>query len=173
LRHFARKLNIVTNMATLCVAILVGAIAIKQYVLPSATNLPSQIKTGQSVSFADVDWSKKPKHLILALSTSCHFCSESVPFYKRLVRQSAQHKDLDVMAIFPQSTEEGAAYLKRANVPISDTRQVAFSSIPISGTPTILLVDSKGKVEKRWFGKLLPQGESEVMEAVGCREFCN
>jgi hypothetical protein len=71
---------------------------------------------------------------------------------------------IHLIAIFPQSVDEGTAYLKKLDVPIADVRQVQFASLPIGGTPTILLVDSAGKVKKVWAGKLESESESELLK---------
>lgn len=70
------------------------------------------------------------------------------------------------MAMFPQSVAEGNEYLKKLAVPIGDIRQARFGSVPITGTPTILLVNANGTVEKAWFGKLISSDESEVISEI-------
>ncbi len=170
--NLSRKLDLATNITIFCVAILVGAIAVKQYLLKPGSTIPPQV-IGQKLALKDVDWSQKPKNLVLALSNTCHFCSESAPFYQRLIRQVQKRDDIHVMAVLPQSTDQGIAYLKRLDVPITDVRQVQFATVPISGTPTILLVQSSGEVEKAWVGKLVPEMESKVLKEVGCSQSCD
>jgi hypothetical protein len=38
--------------------------------------------------------------------------------------------------------------------------------LKVSGTPTLLLLDSKGRVERAWIGQLNPQGEKELIATV-------
>lgn len=171
--NVSRKLEVFTNLAVLFAAFIVGAVAIKQYVLMSENGSPHGIKVGAKVNLRDVDWSQRPKNLVLAISDGCHFCSESASFYQRLLRHTQNRNDMRVMAVLPQPVTQGTAYLRKLDVPIADVRQVAFNTIPIGGTPTILLVDSRGVVERTWLGKLTPEGESEVLKEAGCNQSCN
>lgn len=164
----SRKLEIATNVAVLFVAVLVGLLALKQFGGPRASQ--PQIKIGERIALKGVNWGHR--NLVLALSSACHFCSESAPFYKRLARQIQQQSDVQIMAILPQPVEAGRAYLDGLGISIDDIRQVRFSDVPIPGTPTLLLVNPKGEVEKAWIGKLTPDVESEVLKEFGCKESC-
>jgi hypothetical protein len=44
--------------------------------------------------------------------------------------------------------------------------QSRLDSIGVSGTPTLLLVDSNGKVQQAWVGKLDDQGQRQVQSYV-------
>ena len=167
-----RKLEAAANISVICAALLVGGIALKQFLLPKSGPNLSQIKVGQKVSLKNIDWSLKRKHVVLGLSSTCRFCADSAPFYQRLIREVNKHQDLGAIAILQEPTKNGAEYLGKLGVSIADVRQTEFASIPISATPTILLVTSNGVVEKVWVGKLSRKAESEVMEAVGCKQPC-
>lgn len=170
----SQKSEVAANVAIVVVAVLVGAVAVKQYLLaPSQASRPQQVKVGQSLAIQGVDWSQKPVHVVLALSNTCHYCTESAPLYRRITRYAAGQSNLHVMAILPQSVEEGAAYLRKLEVQVGEVRQAAFGSIPIAGTPTVMLVDNQGKVRNVWTGKLPPPGEAEVMKQIGCKESCS
>ena len=67
------------------------------------------------------------------------------------------------MAVFPQATEEGEAYLKRLAIHVDEVRQVPFESLNVSGTPTLLLVNGGGEVKDSWVGKLPSNQEAEVL----------
>ena len=45
-------------------------------------------------------------------------------------------------------------------------KQAALSSIGVVGTPTLLLVDARGKVSDVWRGKLQPNDEEGVIGAL-------
>src|SRR5262249_19619726 len=154
--NFGRKVEVVTNVGMLVVAIIIGAIAIKQYVLKPPT--PAFIKVGNKVPLQAVNW--KGKNLVLAVSDGWHFCSESAAFYKSLMRQIQTQADVQTMAILPQAVEAGRSYLDRLGIAVNDVRQVRLSDVPIGGTPTLLLVDNEGIVRKTWIGKLGAKAES-------------
>lgn len=53
-------------------------------------------------------------------------------------------------------------------IQIADVRQVKLGSIPVVGTPTLLLLDPYGKVLKKWNGKLIASEEETVWKSLGC-----
>ena len=112
-------------------------------------------------SLPGVDWAKNRRTLVLALSTQCHFCTESAPFFQRIQKERA--RDLKLLAVLPQSITEGHRYLEGEGVKVDDVRQAELSSIGVNGTPTLLLVDSKGAVSQVWQGKLQPEQEGGVL----------
>jgi hypothetical protein len=67
-----------------------------------------------------------------------------------------------LVAVFPQSVENSRTYLNKLGVSVSDVVQSSLSSIGVSGTPTLLMVDNSGSVSARWVGKL-SDGEAARM----------
>lgn len=106
--------------------------------------------------------------LLIAVRKGCHFCEESMPFYRRLVALRDQHQtDTQLVAVFPDSEGEAHGVLKDARL---DSIGLAFgvplSRINVTGTPTLLLVDKRGVVSRAWIGELTPDGEGEVIKAL-------
>lgn len=115
------------------------------------------------MSSLDIDWKQNKQTLILAISSSCHFCTESAPFYKKL----AQNKgDTRLVALLPQPVEEGREYLERLGVSVDEVRQSSLDQIGVHGTPSLLLVDASGVVKNFWVGRLPPDQESTVLDAL-------
>ncbi len=167
MREINKKIEIAANIAIIIVALLFGAVLVNRYFLPSATLKSSvaeteNIKVGTKLPLADVDWSKSEKNLVLILSTSCHFCSESAPFYQKLAQQKAKHSDVKLIAVFPQTVEEAQRYLSEHNLSVDEVRQSSLNTINVRGTPTLIAVNKSGAVVQSWVGKLPPEKESEV-----------
>jgi hypothetical protein len=72
-----------------------------------------------------------------------------------------------VIAILPDSVSQSRHYLTASGLSVSEIRQSNIGSLGITGTPTVLLVDSLGIVLRAWEGKLPPTKEQEVFEALG------
>lgn len=104
--------------------------------------------------------------LVMMLSTTCRFCTESAPFYKTLLRANAD-QNVYVVGIFPQNFDAAATYLKELELPVQDIRQGDLTALGITGTPTLLLVAPGGRIERAWRGRLSPEQEDEVFRAVG------
>ena len=165
--HLHKRIELVANIAIILVAILLVVVLTKRFVFTPrnqnqpTNNIPSNV--GARLSQVDIDWSKSNKNVLLLLSTSCHFCTESAPFYKRLVQERTQRGTFSLTAVLPQPVSEGQAYLKGLGVDINDIKQLSPAAIRIRGTPTILLVDGSGVVTEEWLGKLPSEKQDEVL----------
>jgi len=112
-----------------------------------------------------VDWTRSSRNLVLALSTACHFCSESADFYRSLV-PSATNAGVQVVAVLPQPIPDGRTYLEKLGVTVPEIFQSSLDSIGVSGTPTLLVLDQQGRIQKAWVGKLRPDQEQQVVAAL-------
>lgn len=68
--------------------------------------------------------------------------------------------------MMPDDKSAGAGFLQSGDVAVEGVFSQPLDSIKVSGTPTLLLLDSKGRVAKAWVGQLTPQGEKELIAAV-------
>jgi len=62
--------------------------------------------------------------------------------------------------------EEGRKYLERLGVSVDEVRQLSLDQIGVTGTPSLLLVDASGVVKNFWVGRLAPDLEATVMDAL-------
>jgi hypothetical protein len=120
--------------------------------------------TGAKLSLPGVDWSLNRNNLLIALSTSCHFCSESAPFYQRILREAGRQSGVAAIAAFPQDKKESADFLDKYGIRVDQVVQCSPETIGIRGTPTLVIVDNHGIVKKTWIGRLTVQQESEVVK---------
>jgi thiol-disulfide isomerase/thioredoxin len=165
---FQKKLELTANIAIILVAVILGYVLVKQFVFTPAPAAPGPMKqpqAGATVTLPDTDLSTSEKTLILAIKKGCHFCSESASFYQKLA-QLAPEKGVRIIAAFPHSVEEGQGYLKELNVPVTELKQADFNALSVGGTPTIILADKNGKVQKFWVGKLPADKEAEVINSL-------
>ncbi len=163
-----RKLEVLANVAVIITSVVVCTVLVKRYLLPStnqvsaaATAAPisdpasSSRKTsmapGTKISLPGIDWKQSTSTLVLALSTTCHYCSESASFYQQLVNQ--HNPQVRLLAVLPQPQSDSSVYLNDLGVEV-DSVQAQLASIGVSGTPTLILVDNDGAVKDSWVGKL-------------------
>src|SRR5437016_4057055 len=103
----ARHLEVASNAAILVVAVLIVTVIYREHRLTAQQpGPPKAIKVGEAVPLKNVDWAGNSRTLVFGLSTRCHFCSESAPFYKSLVSKVANKKDLHLVAVLPQPENE-------------------------------------------------------------------
>ena len=175
-----RKVEVLANVAAIITALLLCSIVVKKYLLPkdtgnsikaaqskpSATNTSKNrsVQIGTKISVPGIDWSKSDLTVLLALSTTCHFCTESAPFYQRI--QQEKPSSFQLVAVLPQSIEDSRQYLNRLGVSVSEIVQTPLSSIGVSGTPTMMLIDNNGIIKAAWTGKVRDDQVAEVMTAL-------
>lgn len=163
------RMEFVANLATAVAAVVVSVAVVKVYLLPasSARSGPlaarPAIVEGTSLKgrMAGVDWGRNGQTLVLAISTHCHFCTESTPFFRQIAKE--KKKDIKLLAVLPESASEGEQYLSREGVHVDRVSQVSLASAGIAGTPTMFLVDSGGVVTHFWAGKLDPPVQEQVL----------
>ncbi len=163
-----KKTELIANIAIIVVALVLGAVLVKRYLLPAneaapVARLDPRIPAGTKASLSGVDWARNGQTLLLVLSTDCRFCTESAPFYQRLTRETTGRSDVHLIAVFPQEIEEGKKYLDNLGVSIVEIKQASPSSTGAGGTPTLILVDAQGVVKNSWVGKLSSPEETEVL----------
>ncbi len=167
MNNLYKRVELVANIAIIVVAITLTVVLVKRFVLSdrNQNEVTNQIQSnvGTKVSVPDVDWSKSDKNLLLMLSETCRYCTESAPFYKRLVEERTQRDSFHLTAVFPQPVSDGRRYLNGLGIKIDDVKQLPPEAIRIRGTPTLLLVNSAGVVTEEWLGKLPPEKENEVL----------
>lgn len=164
-----KRVELLANVAIIVVALLLSAVLVKNYLPAGSARADGGaaanglVNAGAKLSLQGVDWSRSDQTLVLALSNSCHFCSESGPFYQRLAQSGGATR---FIAVLPQPVEDGQKYLDKLHVPVSEVRQSPLSALGVEGTPTLLLVDKSGTVKNVWVGRLQTEQEAAVLEAV-------
>lgn len=176
-----RKLEILANIAVVITSVVLCSVLVNKYfftsarqeapvevvqskgLASSASRRPS-IQAGTKISLPGIDWSKSTRTVVLALSTTCHFCSESAPFYQKLQQQKPNNVRL--VAVFSQPVENSRNYLNQLGVSVNDVVQSSLASLGVSGTPTLLLIDSEGSVTDSWVGRLSDSEAARVIEQI-------
>jgi thioredoxin-related protein len=159
-----KKIELFANVAIILVAVLIVVLVVKKYISPVPQEAITGIPVGNKISMLDVNWAKNGRTLLLVLQKDCHFCTESAPFYQRLVHKTAEQSNVQLIATLPNTVDESKHYLSYLGVSINEVRQAPLSSIGVEGTPTLILVDGAGKVEASWVGRLPPNKEAEVLD---------
>ena len=164
-----KKAELVTNIAIIAVALLLGGVVVKRFLLSPQPPAPVKpIAAGTRIALPDMEWAKSRQTLLVVLAQGCRFCSESVPFYQRLAKEVIGRSDVQLVAVLPQSPTEGRKYLDDLDVSIKEVRQAELPSIQVAGTPTLILVDNQGIVTRAWVGKLPAEEEADVLRSLQC-----
>jgi len=160
---FAKKLEYAANIAIIVLAIVIAGMFLRQS--RGSRQELHRVAVGSHFNLQNVDWRQSPRHLVFALSTTCHFCTESAPFYRRLVEE-CKRRNIPTVAVMPQSAAEAKNYLQNESVTMDRIVQSPLSDLEISGTPTLVLVDCNVTVKDAWFGKLPPSKENDLLTRI-------
>ena len=163
---FSRTIELTTNIAIITVAVLLSVVLVKNYLLsgPKAPEALPTVPTGTKLSLQDVNWAANKRTLLMVLSDTCRYCTESADFYKKLAQERAKHDDVRMVAVLPQDVEAGKTYLNKLGVTVDEVRQSPLEAVGARATPTLIFVDDKGVVTGSWVGKLPAENEAQVLK---------
>lgn len=162
------KIEKAVNIAIIVVALVVTLQAIRTWVIAAAPSLSAPVSPSSGIKAGDKspgnhvyrrDTKKDLSYIALAISPECHFCEESIPFYRRLKTTGAP-----VQALMPDRNA-GIQHLAEAGLETFFVTPVNMRNAHIGGTPTIMAVNREGIVTAVWRGKLTSAQEVEVLEA--------
>lgn len=161
----SQKIEVIANIFIILAALAIGGVLVQRYFFVAEPKYPAQVepKIGSQMNVADVDWAQQPKTLVLVLQAGCRFCTESAPFYKRVI-ESVKGKNIKLLAVLPTEVEKSAEYLKELGLKNIEVKRSSLGSVQVGGTPTLILTNNKGEITAFWVGKLTPEKEAEVLE---------
>jgi len=147
---FDRVLNVL-----LLVAVVYGIAAMRP-----TTPKPATYQPGETVSaITGVSYAAANRTGVLFVRSTCQFCTESMPFYQELVKGGAT-----LVAISGEPKKNLDAYLDSHGLSIASATVERTSWPKLSGTPTLVVVDSAGKVVGSWVGLLSATDQRRVRE---------
>lgn len=155
------------NILIIIVAGLLGFAIVQKtfFNTPATINQPARVQPaiGSKINLPNLELASEKQTLILALQKGCRFCSESMPFYKRIA-ETVQDGNTRLIAVLPGSAEESSRYLGEFGLNNIVVEQATLDSLQVSGTPTLILINNKGEITDYWVGKLPPDKEIEVLD---------
>jgi peroxiredoxin len=164
------SVEVVTNLAVLLVAVVVLATFAKSYFAGGRSpRLEAGLRKGEAFSpVRGLDYGGSPLTLLIVMNTNCHYCTESVPFYRKLAEaQRTGGRAARVVAVFPNDEAEVREYARQTGLDLEKVSGVDFSKLNVGGTPTAILIDSGGTVRDFWVGKLPSESEQQIINALG------
>ena len=178
-RRLSNKIEAAGNLAIVAMSVVAGLVLYQRWTasgpVPSEPNSVSTrewgpaevLPKGTHLALPGVDWDKSVSTLVLVLSTRCHICSASAPFYRRL--SSERHRSgarIATVAVLPENREEATSYLATLGILVDARVQASPSDVGVPGTPVLLLVDKAGAVRRSWIGRPTAAQESEILASL-------
>ena len=146
------------------------SVLVKNYFAPDVKTSVA-IKTEPSFRRSRCRLQTESSNLILALNVDWrYFCTRSVPFYNSLVEVRQQDAGrVNIVAAFINKAKGRSRVTDEKQLTVQAIAGVDLDKLGVHTTPTLILVDSAGKVLDSWRGELQPDGEREVFAVPICR----
>jgi hypothetical protein len=167
------KLEAIANVTMILVALATGYVALGKYIV--SYRMPRWVMAGDRLAkIPNLDWKQHRHTLVLVLNAGCLFCERSAPFYQMLADvQAARRNDLGLVAVFPNEGEAVRQFMTRVGLHIASLTGVPLGTLRVSGTPTLMLVDKDGRVERAWIGTLTPSEQLDLLRVASVSQGCS
>lgn len=158
------KLETIANFAVIIAALAVGYAVLRERL--AAPRIPRSVSAGDRLApVAGVNWTAHRRTLVLALNTACHYCRDSAPFYRKLAHvQHAAGNYPEIVAVFPNEPEAVRQFAREEGLALRSIAATSLERLGVVATPTLLLVDREGQVERAWVGVLTSDEERDVLQ---------
>ena len=127
---------------------------------------PAIYRPGDSLKdFAELKSADSRPVLLLFVSSTCHFCDESMPFYQKMLQADGIGNRRVVIA-GREEISSLRSHLQEKGLPLDRAEfiQVAEdSAFKANLTPSLFLVASDRLVEQAWIGKMKPDGQETLL----------
>lgn len=169
------KVKVKTGLETaINIAILLAAVAAlaifvaNMFIKKPSPNLRLGLEKGKQLApVPNIDYGSSTETLLIAMSTNCLYCRESLSFYRQLIEtNSRSNSGVHIVALFPNNEKEAVDYVQQNQMNVDIVASVNFSPLKIAGTPTMILVNKNGDVKDFWVGKLSSNEEQKLVDAL-------
>jgi hypothetical protein len=131
-----------------------------------AVHRPTTAKAGDVLrDNTELGFKRARLTLLLVTRSGCHFCSESMPFYQRVVEASGA-AGVRLVAATAEDVSANQAYLLEHGLRIESVVSTVKNEVQAPATPTLLLIRNDGRVVNSWVGKLSEAQEKEVLKTI-------
>lgn len=164
---FKEKLEIVTNIMVVAGVLLFGFVLYR-----SLTNHGNSAPEAPAVgtvlpALPGYGWDGHSQVLLLALRKGCHFCEDSMPFYRELLKaEKSGGSKAHLVSVLPDAEMDATRVLHDAKLDVPMVASFQLQQLHVSGTPTLILVDGSGTVEKVWVGEQDAAGQQAIRDAI-------
>src|SRR5215469_745577 len=112
----SKKIEMAANIGIVITAVLVVILFVRNYTHRQG-DPERTVALGSKFALKNVSWQANDKTLVFGVSTTCHFCTESAPFYRKLV-EACKQQHVHTVAVLPQPLAEAQAYLASEGVTV-------------------------------------------------------
>jgi hypothetical protein len=164
------KLERTTHICLIALSIIAAGLLLERRFTPASGGTAPVNGTGLLGKHLDapgLDWKRAKLNAVLLLSTKCHFCKDSMPFYGRLADEKRRRQDKCALVVLSREPSESVkSFLSSQRVFVDGVYQFSPDDPQLRATPELLLVDSNGAIQRSYIGRLSRAQEEEVLDRV-------
>jgi len=123
-------------------------------------------QVGEAIVLAPVDFNRAERTLLLVVRKGCRFCEESMPFYKRLGDDTVISKRVQLVIVAPDEELASREEFSTQQIRVDQVVKRSLSGLKVMGTPTAIVVNKQGRIEKVMAGRLDDKQQQELMSAL-------
>lgn len=164
MEKFRQYLEIATNITVIVAVVGVGLL----FYWSRASTKPMAPAIGTALpALPNYRWADHEETLVLAMRKGCHFCEDSMPFYRRLTEMAESGKIVPhLIAVLPDNSDTTTNLLRTQHLDIDHISSFNLSLLKIRGTPALLLVNAQGRVKHVWMGELQSADQSTLLQEI-------
>jgi thioredoxin-related protein len=168
MRRLDKLLDRSANILLIVVCLIVSArvasnFFAKHQFFKTLPQVGSPKSKGVSTSVGDIRPKPDLGGVLLFVSPTCHYCEQSLPFYRVLAKSLSQTGMTMLIAIVDQSGNmSGESYIVSRDLPQAVPVNIALNRFGITATPTLLAYNANGGVTGSWTGLLNQSAQQQV-----------
>jgi peroxiredoxin len=164
--NFKTRIEFGLNVAIAVAIVVIAGVLAKRAFFANETEPPglqerAQQLLGTRINVPGADWARNKKSLVFFLKKDCVYCEAVAPSYRQLITE-AEKLNVKLIAILPNSLEDGRQYVGSLGLPIAEVQTGTLAAYKIPGTPSVMVVDGDGVVRGIWIGAE-PGREKEML----------
>lgn len=167
-----KALDTATNVAVVVSAILFLVLGIRYLSFtsnPPAPGAAAVYDPGDRIDpIPGLTYNDAERTVLLFLSSTCIYCTESMPFYRFLSdAQRDAPGSFRLVAVSKEDNNVMVDYLRSNALAVDQIATVPPDQpFRLRLTPTLVLVDRDGKATQSWVGALSEDNKAEVLRAI-------
>jgi hypothetical protein len=161
--RLARRIEIAANIGILAIVGIALILFVLPFIIRGQKPVERAIAVGTRLDLPGITITDARRSVLLILSTECRFCTQSMPFYRRLSSER-RHLDFALFAAFPEPPTEAGAYVRASSLNVDGLIRAKPSELHATATPTVVFLDRDRTVLASWVGRLPAKVERAVFE---------
>jgi peroxiredoxin len=158
-------LDIVVNIVILLTCAIMATAVVERRSSSTAKSdrAPKEVTSGEGAeTLPGVSYTAAPSTLVLYLSSSCRYCTASMPFFRKL-DQVRRTRAVHWVVVSPEGEQIVRTYLHAHELEVD---QVVSHQGRIQQTPTLVEVTAKGVVKNVWVGQPTKEQEERILKSI-------